>query len=198
MKQTLPDNPLELFNNWLNQARKSEINDPDAMALATASKDAKPSARMVLLKQTSEKGFKFHTNSESQKGIQLAENQFAALCFHWKSLRKQIRIEGTASIASKEEADDYFENRPYNRKIGAWASQQTRPLESREKLEQQISALEAKYPEDQDIPRPAYWNGYWIKPDSIEFWWDNPDRLHDRFIYTKNEKGLWDIQRLYP
>lgn len=198
MKQTLPDNPLELFNNWLNQARKSEINDPDAMALATASKDAKPSVRMVLLKQTSEKGFKFHTNSESQKGIQLAENQFAALCFHWKSLRKQIRIEGTASIASKEEADDYFENRPYNRKIGAWASQQTRPLESREKLEQQISALEAKYPEDQDIPRPAYWNGYWIKPDSIEFWWDNPDRLHDRFIYTKNEKGLWDIQRLYP
>ncbi len=198
MDQKLPDNPLELFNKWLGQAKKSEINDPDAMALATASKNGKPSVRMVLLKQTGEKGFKFHTNSESQKGIQLAENQHAALCFHWKSLRKQVRIEGKAIMASQEEADEYFENRPYNRKIGAWASQQTRPLESRAVLEEKIEELKNKYPDEKTVPRPPYWNGYWIKPDTVEFWWDNPDRLHDRFIYKKAESGLWEIQRLYP
>ncbi len=198
MKNNLPQNPLDLFHDWLDQAKQSEINDPEAMALATSTKDGYPSVRMVLLKSADEKGFKFHTNAESQKGSELMDNPNAALCFHWKTLRKQVRVEGKVEQVSKQEADEYFASRPYARQIGAWASQQSRVLESRETLENAIKALEKKYPNGSIVPRPAYWQGFRVKPEKIEFWWDNPDRLHDRFIYTKKGGGNWVVQRLYP
>ncbi len=197
MKNNLPSDPIKLFHDWLSQAKKSEVNDPDAMAIATCTKDGRPSVRMVLLKEADEKGFKFHTNSESQKGNELAENPYAALCFHWKTLRKQIRVEGIIEKATQKEADDYFESRPRARQIGAWASQQSRPLDSRESLEQRIKELENQYPEGSKVPRPDYWQGYRVIPNKIEFWWDNPDRLHDRFTYIKTGNN-WNIQRLYP
>lgn len=197
MKNNLPTDPLETFHDWLNQAKESEINDPAAMAIATSTKNGKPSVRMVLLKQADQDGFKFHTNTESQKGNELAENPQVALCFHWKTLRKQIRVEGIIEQATQQEADEYFASRPRARQIGAWASQQSRPLNSRKNLEDRIKELEKQYPEDTKVPRPDYWQGYRVKPEKIEFWWDNPDRLHDRFTYTKTGKS-WDIQRLYP
>ena len=190
--------PIALFQEWLELANNSEINDPEAMALATSTKCGKPSVRMVLLKEANKNGFKFHTNSESQKGNELDDNPFAALCFHWKTLRKQIRVEGSIEKVSKEEADEYFKNRPYPRKIGAHASDQSRPLESREFLEEKLEILRQKYPESSEIPRPEYWNGYRVIPNKIEFWWDNSDRLHDRIVYTKDAGGQWQIQRLYP
>lgn len=198
MEKELPNNPIELFNAWLSEATKTEINDPDAMALATTNAKGIPSVRMVLLKQADDKGFKFHTNCESQKGEELAQNPYAALCFHWKSLRKQIRVQGKIIMVDKREADEYFEGRPYARKIGAWASSQSRPLDSRATLEHKISVLQEQYPEGSNIPRPEYWVGYRLIPNTIEFWWDNPDRLHDRMVYTKQENGSWTQQRLYP
>ena len=151
-------NPLSLFNRWLEEAEKQEINDPGAMALATCNKDGKPSVRMVLLKGADERGFKFHTNADSQKGLEMAENDKVALCFHWKSLRKQVRVEGTVHEISNEEADEYFATRPYNRQIGAWASQQSRPLENRETLEKDITKYEQEF-QGQDIPPPALLEG---------------------------------------
>lgn len=198
MTSKLPETPFALFQEWLQEARKSEINDPDAMALATSTKDGKPSVRMVLLKQIDERGFKFHTNKESQKGAELTENPHASLCFHWKFLRKQVRVEGIIHEVTEQEADEYFADRPYARQIGAWASQQSRPLESREMLEEKIKDLQAQYPEGSTVPRPPYWVGYRLAPETIEFWWDNPDRLHDRIIYTKNDDGSWSTKRLYP
>lgn len=194
----LPDDPLILFSDWLEQAKAKEINDPDAMALATCTKDGRPSVRMILLKAFGPKGFKFHTNAESQKGCELAENAYAELCFYWKSTRKQVRISGRIEMASKEEADAYFEGRPYMRKIGAHASAQSRPLESHAALEARIEALQAQYPEGSDVPRPEYWVGYWLVPEKIEFWESHPDRLHDRVAYLKNLQGQWDQQWLCP
>lgn len=198
MNQNNFENPIELFESWLSEARKTEINDPEAMALATSTTDGKPSVRMVLLKQIDENGFKFHTNCESQKGNELTENPHAALCFHWKSLRKQIRIEGKIETVSTQEADEYFTTRPYARQIGAWASQQSRPLESREFLENKIIELQKTHPEGSIVPRPDYWIGYRLIPNKIEFWWDNPDRLHDRMLYTKQNDENWTKTRLYP
>jgi len=191
-------NPLDLFRKWLTEAEKTEINDPAAMCLSTVAPNGQPSSRMVLLKDIDERGFKFHTNSESQKGEEIAQNNKVALCFHWKSLRKQIRIEGTIIEASEQEANDYFKDRPRRRQIGAWASKQSRPLDSRDTLETKTTELETQY-KDQDIPRPPYWKGYIVQPQKIEFWYDNPDRLHDRFIFTKDKSGNWsEAQRLYP
>jgi len=194
----LEQDPYTLFQDWLSMAKESEINDPEAMSIATSTKDGKPSVRMVLLKDTEDEGFKFHTNAESQKGSELLENPHAAICFHWKSLRKQVRAEGEIKIISEDAADEYFAGRPYNRQIGAWASQQSRPLESRVYLEEKITALEQQYPKGQTVPRPKYWKGFLLVPHKIEFWMDNPDRLHDRFIYTRNDNNGWDITRLYP
>jgi len=194
----LEQDPYTLFQDWLSMAKESEINDPEAMSIATSTKDGKPSVRMVLLKDTEDEGFKFHTNAESQKGSELLENPHAAICFHWKSLRKQVRAEGEIKIISDDAADEYFAGRPYNRQIGAWASQQSRPLESRVYLEEKITALEQQYPKGQTVPRPKYWKGFLLVPHKIEFWMDNPDRLHDRFIYTRNDNNGWDITRLYP
>jgi len=192
------ENPLKIFQDWLNEAKKTEINDPEAMALATCNNNGIPSVRMVLLKEADEKGFKFHTNAQSHKGNDLLENPIAALCFHWKSLRKQIRITGRVERVSDAEADEYFANRPYNRQIGAHASLQSRPLESREFLESRIKELQKTYPQGSSIPRPAYWVGYRVIPQSYEFWWDNEDRLHDRLLFTLNNKGNWEYTRLYP
>ncbi|MDB2683033.1 pyridoxamine 5'-phosphate oxidase [Alphaproteobacteria bacterium] len=190
--------PIKLFKKCLEQAKKEEINDPEAMCLATVNKNGQPSNRMVLLKELDDRGFKFHTNSESQKGEEIEHNKKVALCFHWKSLRKQVRVEGRVIEATSDEADAYFQDRPRKRQIGAWASQQSRPLENRETLEQKTKELEQQY-EGKDIPRPPYWKGYIIEPTRIEFWFDNPDRLHDRFIFTKNSDSTWSKpQRLYP
>ncbi len=192
-----PD-PIKQFNQWYSLAIDNEINDPGAMALATCTKDAKPSVRMVLLKQADESGFKFHSNEKSQKGKEIAQNPFASLCFHWKSLRYQVRVSGKVEIIDEKEADEYFATRPYNRQIGAWASKQSDSVDSRELFEEQIKEFENKYPEDSEIPRPKYWVGYRLVPQEIEFWMDNPDRLHDRFLYKKTKDGKWDITRLYP
>ncbi|PCK00384.1 MAG: pyridoxamine 5'-phosphate oxidase [Zetaproteobacteria bacterium] len=198
MNKHTSDDPITLFQEWLDEAEKQEINDHAAMSLATCSKDGKPSIRMMLLKQADHNGFKFHTNQESQKGCELHKNPYAALCFYWKSLRKQVRIEGEVKIVTTQEAEEYFQNRPYERQVGAWASQQSRPLKSREYLEEKIKDFQIKYPKGSTIPCPEYWVGYRLVPNTIEFWWDNPDRLHDRLKYTKNNDGNWDITRLYP
>jgi len=194
----LLDNPIEQFQAWLDLATEAEVNDPGAMALATCTNDGKPSVRMVLLKQADHSGFKFHTNAGSQKGQEIEHNRNASLCFYWKSLRKQVRVEGHIEIISPKEADEYFSTRPYKRQIGAWASQQSRPLVSREHLEERIKEFEEKHPEGSKVPRPSDWVGYRLVPQKIEFWMDNPDRLHDRFIYEHQEDGNWDITRLYP
>ncbi|MGH1456932.1 MAG: pyridoxamine 5'-phosphate oxidase [Alphaproteobacteria bacterium] len=198
MNKKHPENPVTFFQEWLNKARETEINDPEAMALATSTKDGHPSVRMVLLKHIDNNGFKFHTNEQSQKGSELDQNPHAALCFHWKTLRKQVRVEGIIKKASQTEADEYFKNRPYARQIGAWASDQSRPLESREFLENKIAQIQNQYPEGSKVPRPPYWIGYRVIPQKMEFWWDNQDRLHDRILYTQTSSGQWEIKRLYP
>jgi len=192
------ENPIAIFKTWLDEAKSSEINDPDAMALATATTDGKPSVRMVLLKSIDERGFKFHTNSDSQKGQEMLANPYVSLCFHWKSLRKQVRVDGVIQEVDTNEADEYFAGRPYNRQIGAWASDQSSPLDARTTLETRIKKFENQFA-DQDIPRPPNWKGYIVCPHKIELWFDNPDRLHDRFIYLRDDDGKWGAgQRLYP
>lgn len=197
MKKNLPETPLPLFHEWLAQAKESEINDPEAMALATADANGRPDVRMVLLKEADERGFKFHSNARSSKGQDLEQRAQAALCFHWKSLRKQVRVRGLVERVSEAEADAYFAGRPYARQIGAWASAQSRPLVSREALEHRIAEYSEKYPAGKSIPRPPDWVGWRVVPAAIEFWWDNPDRLHDRFVYEKTGAD-WTITRLYP
>jgi len=191
-------NPFDLFNDWLREAEESEPNDPSAVALATANKDGQPSVRMVLLKEVDENGFIFYTNIESNKGHDLAENPKAAMLFHWKSLRRQIRIEGTVTRVSDTQADNYYQSRDRQSRIGAWASQQSRPLESRFALEKAVAMNAAKYAIG-DIPRPEYWSGFRITPARIEFWKDGAFRLHDRHVFTKGvEDSQWQCQRLYP
>lgn len=192
------DDPYALFESWLEEARKKELNDPEAMALATATTEGIPSVRMVLLKEHGKNGFKFHTNADSQKGNELSQNPRASICFHWKSLRRQVRAEGVVKTVSDTDADTYFASRPYNRQIGAWASEQSRPLDSRAHLEARITELEKQYPEGTTVPRPPYWKGYLLVPNKIEFWIGNKDRLHDRWVYHQNDKGGWDTNGLYP
>jgi pyridoxamine 5'-phosphate oxidase len=193
-----PSDPFGLFAAWLAEAIASEPNDPNAMTLATASANGQPSARMVLLKDYDAQGFVFYTNTQSHKGEQLAANSKAALLFHWKSLRRQIRLEGAVAHVSTAEADAYFASRPRLAQIGAWASAQSRPLASRSALEQAVAAVTVQY-EGQDIPRPPYWSGYRLAPLTAEFWQEQPYRLHDRVLYTRsNPSGDWTYARLYP
>jgi pyridoxamine 5'-phosphate oxidase len=190
-----PENPLELFHDWMRQAEASEPNDPNAAALATASAEGEPSVRMVLMKRADERGFCFFTNEESDKGVQLHENPRAAMCFHWKSLRRQVRTRGPVVQLEAAEVDDYFHSRSRRSQIGAAVSQQSRPLESREVLEAKVREFAEQHPGE--IPRPAYWKGYCLRPERIEFWMDGADRLHDRFLYTREGSG-WKQVRLYP
>ena len=188
--------PWALFSAWMAEATSSEINDPTAMALATVDADGLPNVRMVLLKGADEDGFVFYTNVESAKGVELATNPRAALVFHWKSLRRQVRARGTVTRVSDAEADAYFATRPRDSRIGAWASQQSRPLESRFAFEKAIAVYAAKYAVG-EVPRPPYWTGFRLRPLSIEFWHDRPFRLHDRVLFTRSGEG-WTRTRLYP
>jgi pyridoxamine 5'-phosphate oxidase len=190
-----PENPLELFQDWMRQAEASELNDPNAAALATASAEGEPSVRMVLMKRADERGFCFFTNEQSDKGVQLHQNPQAAMCFHWKSLRRQVRTRGPVALLEAAEVDEYFHSRSRRSQIGAAVSQQSRPLESREVLEAKVREFAERHPGE--IPRPAYWKGYCLRPERIEFWMDGADRLHDRFLYTR-EGGGWKQVRLYP
>jgi len=179
----------------MKDAEAAEPNDPNALALATASREGLPSVRMVLMKRVDERGFAFYTNAESQKGVELAENPRAAMCFHWKSLRKQVRVSGMVTELSAEDADDYFRSRSRLSQLGAAASEQSRLLESREVLEARVRLLETVFPEE--IPRPEYWKGYVLRPERIEFWQDGAGRLHDRFLFVRLE-DVWRMERLFP
>ena len=181
---------------WLKEAEGKEPNDPNAMALASVGEDGMPSVRMVLLKDVDERGFVFYTNFESRKGRQILGSRKAALLLHWKSLRRQIRVEGEVEIVTDREADDYYHSRPRASQIGAWASQQSRPLESRFELEKRVALYTAKYAVG-NVPRPEYWSGFRIKPSYFEFWEDRPFRLHDRLIYHP-AGGQWRTEKLYP
>lgn len=189
--------PFELFAAWLEDATASEPNDPNAVAVATADSDGLPDVRMVLLKGFDQAGFVFYTNFESAKGRELLANMKAAMCFHWKSLRRQVRVRGPVEVVSDEEADAYYATRPRGSRIGAWASKQSRPLESRFALEKAVAEYTARYAIG-EIPRPKHWSGFRIMPQTIEFWHDRPFRLHDRIVFTHQPDGGWGKTRLYP
>jgi len=193
----MADDPHALFDAWLAEARAAEPNDPEATALATAAADGRPSVRMVLLKGHDERGFAFYTNSRSRKGEELAANPRAALLFHWKSLRRQVRIEGAVEPVGDAESDAYFATRSRDSRLGAWASDQSRPLSSRAAFEARYADLAADH-EGRDVPRPPYWWGYRLIPDRIEFWSDRPHRLHERRLFTLRADGGWNEGLLYP
>ena len=188
--------PLETFAAWYEEAQGSEPNDPNAMALATVGPDGMPSLRMVLLKDFDARGFVFYTNLGSRKGRQLETTAKAALCLHWKSLRRQVRVEGEVEPVSDAEADAYFDSRPRDSKIGAWASRQSEPLEGRFVLERRIAKYAAKFGVG-SVPRPPFWSGFRIVPQRIEFWRDGAFRLHDRLVYHRSADG-WTTERLFP
>jgi len=195
---TEADEPLALFEQWFAEACESEPNDPNAMALATVDASGLPDVRMVLLKGADPRGFVFYTNEESAKGLQIAASPAAAALFHWKSLRRQIRLRGPVSLVSDEETDAYFSRRPRDSQIGAWASQQSRPLESRAVFEQAIADYTEKFKAGA-VPRPPYWRGFRLTPIAIEFWRDRPFRLHDRALFIReNANAPWLRRRLYP
>jgi len=196
MDELITRNPIDIFREWLVEAETAEPNDPTAMSLATVDGEGNPSVRMVLLKGLDERGFAFYTNFESRKGQELLACPRAALCFHWKSLRKQVRIEGSVEIVSDAEADAYFRSRARVSQIGAAASDQSRPLDSRATLEAKVAEIEARLV-GAEVPRPPNWSGFRVVPEAIEFWKDGAYRLHDRFLFRR--QGLaWATERLYP
>jgi pyridoxamine 5'-phosphate oxidase len=187
--------PLPIFHEWLREAEANEPNDPNAVALATATRDGVPSVRMVLMKKADERGFCFYTNADSRKGCELKENPRAALCFHWKSLRRQVRVEGPVVELPAEDADRYFHSRSRMSQVGAAVSQQSRPLESRQRLEDLVKRFAAEHPGE--VPRPEYWHGYAVIPERIELWMDGDYRLHNRFLFVRKGDG-WTRTRLFP
>ena len=191
------DDPIQLFEVWMDEAKKSEPNDPNAVALATSNNDF-PSVRMVLLKDFNKKGFVFYTNLNSQKGKELKINPKAALCFHWKSLLRQIRISGSVSLVEDDVADNYYNSRGYESRIGAWASKQSEELNSRDDLINSIKKFKKKYNDQNNVPRPPHWSGWNLSPLSIEFWLDGDSRIHERLKYTKDTEGNWTKSLLSP
>ena len=193
----MTDDPFNLFEQWFAQARETEINDSNAMALATADADGCPSLRMVLLKGHGPDGFVFYTNFEGRKAGELFVNPHAALLFHWKSLRRQVRIEGVVGRVDDATADAYFATRSRDSQLGAWASDQSRPLDSRETFMTRYEEMHVRY-EGRDVPRPPHWSGFRVVPQRIEFWQDREHRLHERQVYTRSASGGWDRGMLYP
>lgn len=189
--------PFELFRTWLADAEKTEPNDPNAMSLATVGEDGMPSVRMVLLKGFDEAGFVFYTNLASQKGRELAAHPKAALCFHWKTLKRQVRVEGLVTPVSEAEADAYFASRARDSRIGAWASKQSHAMQGRFELEQRVAKYALKF-NIGTIPRPPFWSGFRIAPQKIEFWRDKPFRLHERSLYVRQADGSWGTATLFP
>ena len=196
MQMESADDPFQLFEKWMDDAKHSELNDPNAMSLATSTSDGFPSVRIVLCKRFDKDGVTFYTNGESRKGGELRANAHAALAFHWKSRQRQVRVEGTISELPGEDVDAYFKRRHRMSQIGAWASQQSRPLNSREDLVAATEEIEKRFPGE--VPRPPYWTGFRVAPKSIEFWQECDYRLHDRFVFTPGVDGAWGRQRLYP
>jgi pyridoxamine 5'-phosphate oxidase len=192
------NDPIELFRVWMEEAKKTEPNDPNALALATSDKDNNPSVRMVLLKDFSKDGFTFYTNLNSQKGNELKDNPKAAMCFHWKSLLRQIRITGQIKKVSDKVADEYYNTRGYESRIGAWASKQSTILKNRDELLKSIEAFKQKYNDQSKVPRPDHWSGWNLIPSNIEFWLDGDNRIHERLKYSKDETGSWVKSLLSP
>jgi pyridoxamine 5'-phosphate oxidase len=192
------DDPIELFKVWMDEAKKSEPNDPNALSLATSNKNNIPSVRMVLLKEFNQKGFVFYTNLNSQKGNELKENPNAAMCFHWKSLLRQIRISGTITQVEDSVADQYYNSRGYDSRIGAWASKQSKELKNRDELSNSIKEFKQKFDDINNVPRPNHWSGWNLTPASIEFWLDGDNRIHERLKYTIDDNGNWIKSLLSP
>ena len=192
------DNPIDLFVDWYNEAKKSEINDPNALALATVGKNGIPSVRMVLLKDFNKKGFVFYTNLNSQKSNEIKYNPNASMCFHWKSILRQVRITGKLSNVPDEDADNYYNSRSYGSRIGAWASNQSSVLKSRDELLKSIEEFKKKYKNEKNIPRPKHWSGWNLNPIEIEFWLDGKDRIHERLRYTRKDDDKWEKDLLSP
>ncbi len=192
----LAASPFAQFHDWMAEAEQSEPNDPNAMVVATATPNGHPSVRTILLKGADDRGFVFYTNKESRKGGELASNPLVALLFYWKSLKRQIRIEGVVEHVSEAEADAYYESRPRNSRLGAWASPQSRPLVNRTILEERLEEMEKRYPDA--IPRPGYWSGYRVVPEMFEFWEEMPYRLHDRTVYRRSLGAAWEQSKLFP
>ena len=192
------ENTLDLFKEWFVEAKKTEINDYNAFALATTNKNGIPSVRMVLLKDYSQNGFVFYTNLDSKKSNELKSNPNASICFYWKSLLRQIRVTGKISKVSDKDADDYYNTRDYNSRIGAWASKQSSILKDREELYKSIEYYQKKYSDKSNVPRPSYWSGWNLNPYEVEFWLDGKNRIHERLIYTKKENGNWHKSLLSP
>ena len=195
-KADVDPDPIVQFHEWFEKVTDADLHEPNAMILATASPDGKPSARTVLLKGYDERGFVFYTNYEGRKANEIEANPMCALLFYWGELERQVRIEGHASRLSGEESDAYFTGRPRGSRLGAWASEQSRPVEDRSVLEERVRALEAEY-EGREIPRPPFWGGYRVVPEEIEFWQGRENRLHDRLVYRR-EHGAWRIERIQP
>ena len=192
------NDPIELFKTWMNKAKETEPNDPNALSLATSDSNGLPSVRIVLLKDFNENGFVFYTNLNSQKSLSLKKNPKAEMCFHWKSLLRQVRINGTVSEVLEKEADDYYDTRSYESRISAWASKQSEVLKSKAELIDSIKEYKKKYNDEKKVPRPKNWSGWRLLPKEIEFWMHVENRIHERLKYSKNNNGEWDKFLLNP
>jgi pyridoxamine 5'-phosphate oxidase len=197
-ERAVDPNPIVQFESWFQQALAADLPEPNAMTLATATRDGKPSARIVLLKEVSESGFVFYTNYMSRKGRDLEANPWAALIFYWADLERQVRIEGDVARLPRSQSESYFQSRPKGSRLGAWVSRQSRPVESRAQLEIRLKDLEARYFNSDFVPAPEFWGGYLVQPIVIEFWQGRPNRLHDRIEYRRKGESDWQIQRLAP
>ena len=198
MELNLNKHPIDIFSSWLDEAKIYEVNDPDAMSFSTVSDDGYPSVRMVLLRKFDKDGFIFFTNYNSRKSSEIKKNSKGALCFHWKSLRRQVRAVGKIEMVSKKESDDYYYSRPLGSRIGAWASKQSSILNNRDELLSSIEEFKKRYNDKDEVPRPDHWSGWNLIPTSIEFWLDGDNRIHERLKYTKDDVGKWTKSLLSP